>query len=177
MNLIDKKFSKTERTEGCGKCRVYYSEKFKRKVVEKTLGKSFIRTKKDNRTQFKTSTTNNDSEILLRQKIILINKLDCCVEILDFASNPFRITMEYCEGGDLRKILDKYDVPDSDKMTMISQILLAVGRMHEDGIFHGDLKCANIFLCNKYVPGDYKNIKIKIGDFDFSEIEGNLDFE
>jgi len=31
-------------------------------------------------------------------------KLDCCVEILDFVSNPFRIFMEYCEGGDLEKL-------------------------------------------------------------------------
>ena len=176
MKIIEKKFSKAEGNEGCGKCRVYYSEKFKRKVVEKTLGKSFIRTKKDNRTQFKTSTRNNDSEILLRQKIILINKLDCCVEILDFASNPFRITMEYCEGGDLRKILDTYDVPIEDKVEMIGQILFAISKIHKFGIIHGDLKCQNIFLVNKYIPGNTNNIIIKIGDFGLSEIGGNLIF-
>ena len=30
---------------GGGKCLVYYSEKYKRKVVEKTVGDNFIRTK------------------------------------------------------------------------------------------------------------------------------------
>ena len=103
-----------------------------------------------------------------------IAKLDCCVEILGFESNPFRIIMEYCEGGDIRKILDRYEVPVSDKMTMISQILMAVKRIHENGFIHGDLKCANIFLVNKYIPRDYKNIIIKIGDFGLSEIGGDL---
>ena len=181
MNLIEKKYAKTIGAGGGGKCRVYYSEKYKRKVVEKTVGESFIRTKKDNRTRFKTLITNSNSELLLRKESIFmiltkIAQLDCCVEILDFASNPFRIIMEYCEGGDLRNILDKHDVPDSDKMVMISQILLAVKRIHENKFIHGDLKCANIFLCKEYVPGDYKNIKIKIGDFGLSEIGGDLVF-
>ena len=180
MNAFEKKSSKTIGAGGCGKCRVYYSQKFKRKVVEKTVGESFIRTKKNNRTRFQTLMTNTtSSEILLKKESIFmiltkIAKLDCCVEILDFANNPFRIIMEYCEGGDIRKILDKYDVPDCDKMTMISQILHAVKRIHENGFIHGDLKCANIFLCNKYIPGHFESIKIKIGDFGLSEIGGDL---
>ena len=123
----------------------------------------------------------NSNEVLLEKEMIFmlltkIAKLDCCVEILDFASDPFRIIMEYCEGGDIRKILNRYEVPVCDKMTMISQILLALKRIHENGFIHGDLKCANIFLVNNYIPGDYKNIKIKIGDFGLSEIGGDLVF-
>lgn len=57
---------------------------------------------------------------------------------------------------------------------MISQILLAIRRIHGVGFIHGDLKCANIFLVNNYIPGDFKNIRIKIGDFGLSEIGGNL---
>ena len=180
MSLI-KKTSKTVGIGGGGKCVVYYSEKFKRLVVEKTVGEKFLRTKEENRTRLKTLITNADDEIFLQKEMIFmlltkIAKLDCCVEILGFESNPFRIIMEYCEGGDIRKILDSYDVPVSDKMTMISQILKAVKRIHENGFIHGDLKCANIFLANKYIPGDYKNIKIKIGDFGLSEIGGDLVF-
>ena len=180
MSFVKKKYSKTIGSGGGGKCRVYYSEKFKRKVVEKTVGDNFIRAKKENRTRLKTLlTTNINNEVLLGKEMIFmlltkIAKLDCCVEILDFESNPFRIIMEYCEGGDLREILDSYDVPTSDKMIMISQILMALKRIHENRFIHGDLKCANIFLVNKYVPGDYKNIKIKIGDFGLSEIGGDL---
>ena len=181
MNFT-KKQTKTIGSGGGGKCRVYYSEKFKRKVVEKTIGDNFLRTKEGNRTRLKTLLTNyTDNEVMLKKEMIFmmltkVAQLDCCVEILDFASNPFRIIMEYCEGGDIRKILDTYDVPTSDKMTMISQILMAIKRIHENGFIHGDLKCANIFLVNEYVPGDYKNIKIKIGDFGLSEIGGDLVF-
>lgn len=179
---ITKKQSKTLGIGGGGKCVVYYSEKFKRLVVEKTVGDKFLKTKIENRTRLKTLITNNAiDEILLGKEMIFmlltkIAKLDCCVEILDYASNPFRIIMEYCEGGDIRNILDRYEVPASDKMIMISQILMAVKRIHENGFIHGDLKCANIFLVNKYIPGDFKNIKIKIGDFGLSEIGGDLVF-
>ena len=57
---------------------------------------------------------------------------------------------------------------------MISQILLAIKKIHEVGLIHGDLKCANIFLANKYIPGDTDNLRIKIGDFGLSEIGGSL---
>jgi len=178
---LAKKTSKTLGLGGGGKCVLYYSEKFKRLVVEKTVGEKFLRTKEENRTRFKTLITNANAEIFLQKEMIVmlltkIAKLDCCVEILGFESNPFRIIMEYCEGGDIRKILDTYDVPVSDKMIMISQILMALKRIHENRFIHGDLKCANIFLVNKYIPGDYKNIKIKIGDFGLSEIGGDLVF-
>ena len=82
--------------------------------------------------------------------------------------------MEYCEGGDLRKVLNENEVPIQDKVEMISQILFAIKEIHEVGFIHGDLKCANIFLANKYIPGDTKNIRIKIGDFGLSEIGGSL---
>ena len=82
--------------------------------------------------------------------------------------------MEYCEGGDLRKILDTYNVPVKDKMIMILQILACIKSIHSYRVIHGDLKCANIFLANKYVPGDTTSIKIKIGDFGVSEVGGNL---
>jgi NIMA (never in mitosis gene a)-related kinase len=61
-------------------------------------------------------------------------------------------------------------------MTIISQFLLALKSLHENEFIHGDLKCSNIFLAKKYVPGDYKNIKVKIGDFGLSELGGDLVF-
>ena len=179
---LAKKYSKTVGSGGGGKCRVVYSQKFKRYVVEKTVDDKFLRLKKDNITLMKammTKYTNNENYLRKETIFMLLTKvakLDCCVEILDFAENPFRIIMEYCEGGDVRKILDTYDVPVSDKMTIISQFLMALKRIHENGFIHGDLKCANIFLAKKYVPGDYKNIKVKIGDFGLSELGGDLVF-
>ena len=54
--------------------------------------------------------------------LMKLAQLDCCVQILGFANNPFRIVMEYCEGGDLRKILDTYNFPVTHKMIIITQI-------------------------------------------------------
>ena len=181
MNFA-KQYSKTIGSGGCGKCRVYYSPKYKRNVIEKTVDDKFLNYKKGNKARTKSMISAHVSnEILLRKEMIFmlltkIAKLDCCVEILGFEENPFRIIMEYCEGGDVRKILDTYEVPVSDKMTIISQFLLALKRIHENKFIHGDLKSANIFLVKKYVPGDYKNIKVKIGDFGLSEMGGDLVF-
>ena len=173
-------YAKTVGNWAFGKCRVYYNKKLKRNVVEKTVGPNFIRTKDANRTRFTTLINDySKNENMLKKEMIFmmltkVAKLDCCVEILGYADNPFRIIMEYCEGKDLRKILDTYEVPIPDKLEMISQILLAIKEIHECEFIHGDLKCANIFLANKYIPGDTKNIKIKIGDFGLSEFGGNL---
>ena len=181
MFLGNKKYTKTIGQGGGGKCRVYYSEKFKRKVVEKTVDENFFKKKDNNKTRMRTAATSaSKGEAFIKEMVLMvltqIAELDCCVQILDIAFNPYRIIMEYCEGGDLRAILDTYDVPECDKMIMISQFLKALERIHANKFIHGDLKCANIFLAKKYVPGDFRNIKIKIGDFGLSEIGGGLVF-
>ena len=174
-------YAKTVGSGGFGKCRVYYSPKYGRKVIEKVVGPNFIRMREGNQARFTTLLKDyKRNESLLKKESVMmmltsIMKLDCCVEIIDFETNPFRIIMEYCEGGDLRKILDSSkEVPITDKIMMISQILLAIKEIHEVGFIHGDLKCENIFLAKKYIPGDFDNIKIKIGDFGLSEIGGHL---
>jgi hypothetical protein len=114
MNLIKIPGPKTVGVGGCGKCRVYYSPKYKRRVVEKTVDDKFLNYKEGNKTRTKSMISAHVSnEILLRKEMIFmlltkIAKLDCCVEILGYEENPFRIIMEYCEGGDVRKILDTY---------------------------------------------------------------------
>ena len=171
---------KTVGCGGCGKIRVYYSTKYKRKVIEKTVGPNFIRAKRA--TQLRITKIIKDycenEDMLFKESIFMlmmkVGKLDCCVEIFEFAPNPFRIIMEYCEGGDLRKILDTVEVPMIDRMHMIGQILSALSKIHQFGIIHGDLKCQNIFLAKQYFPGQGENIKIKIGDFGLSEIGGDL---
>lgn len=174
--------SKTVGSGGFGKVKVFYSEKFKRMVIAKKVENNFIKTTSQTRLHL-TSLINNYSKnenMLKKESIVMllmkVCRLECCVEILDFAPNPFRIIMEYCEGGDLRKLLDDYNVPIEDKVEMIGQILHAIKRIHEFGIIHGDLKCSNIFLAHKYIPGKTSNIKIKIGDFGLSELGGDLVF-
>ena len=178
MNLGQKAY--TIGAGGFGKVRVYYSQQFKRKVVEKTVGPNFLRVRDANRIRLTTLIRKYQNvEQSLRNEIgfmllMKLKQLDCCVQILGFANNPLRIIMEYCEGGDLRKILDTYNVPVTDKMIIITQILAAIKQIHSCRVIHGDLKCANIFLANKCIPGDVKSIKIKIGDFGISELGGNL---
>ena len=165
---------------GFGKCRVYRDKYKNRLVVEKRVGDNFLRLKKGNRVRFTTLINQYEKheEMLRKESIMMlltkVCELDCCVEILSFKSNPFRIIMEYCEGGDLRKILNEYKVHDRDKIVIISQILTAIEKIHSYGFIHGDLKCSNIFLANKYIPGKRDKIKVKIGDFGLSEIGGNL---
>ena len=122
-------YAKTVGTGGGGKCRVYYSQKYKRKVIEKRVNPDFLKKKSTSLTSLIKNYQDNE-DMLMKESIMMmmtkIGKLDCCVEILEFGLNPFRIIMEYCEGGDLRKILDLYDVPILDKIAMISQILLAI---------------------------------------------------
>ena len=163
---------------GFGKVRVYYSQQFQRKVIEKTVGPNFLRVKDGNRIRLSTLIRDfqKNQFYLAKESVFMIlmkaAKLDCCVQILGFCGNPFRIIMEYCEGGDLRKLLDSYRLSLIDKLDLIVQILSAVSKIHKIGVIHGDLKCANIFLVNKYIPGG--NIKLKIGDFGLSEPGGKL---
>ena len=172
---------KTVGRGGYGKVQVYYDEKFQKMVIVKKVEKDFLKTTSTTRLRL-TSAIKHYSEkenVLKKESIVMlllkVCKLDCCVEILDFAPNPFRIIMEYCEGGDLRKILNEYiDIPIEDKVEMIGQILDAISRIHKYGIVHGDLKCQNIFLANKYIPGKTGDIMIKIGDFGLTEIGGDL---
>ena len=173
-------YGKTLEYGGFGKIKVYNSPKFGKKVIEKRVGPNFIRARR--RTQLHLTTLIKDysknEDLLKKESIVMllmkVGKLDCCVEILDFLDNPFRIIMEYCEGGDLRKILDTYDVPIADKVEMIGQILFALSKIHKFGVIHGDLKCQNIFFFILYIPGQTSKIIIKIGDFGLSELGGDL---
>ena len=150
MFSVNKNYTKTIGQGGGGKCRVYYSEKFRRKVVEKIVDENFFKKTDNKKTRMTTlATASSKDEAIIKEMAFMmltqIAKLDCCVQILDIEVNPYRIIMEYCEGGDLRKILDSYEVPDCDKMMFISQFLEALERIHQKGFIHGDLN-AQIFF-------------------------------
>jgi len=185
MNTGKNNYGKTIGGGGFGKVLVVDSAKFKKKVAIKQVAEGDIYKMafqgKGNATLLGEHKRN---EFLLRKEKDLMmqlkaKNLDCCVEYLDCEENPFRIIMEYCEGGDLRKIFDEKNtevvIDIVDKVEMIHQIITAIKRIHEAKFIHGDLKCRNIFLANKYIPGIRNhNITIKIGDFGISEKEGKL---
>jgi len=61
------------------------------------------------------------------------------------------ILMEYAAGGDLQSLIDVSRarhslVAEKDIWRYAGEILLALVFLHEKGLVHGDLKCANVFL-------------------------------
>eukprot|EP00401_Gymnodinium_catenatum_P004559 CAMPEP_0117524412 /NCGR_PEP_ID=MMETSP0784-20121206/35232_1 /TAXON_ID=39447 /ORGANISM="" /LENGTH=563 /DNA_ID=CAMNT_0005320559 /DNA_START=112 /DNA_END=1803 /DNA_ORIENTATION=+ len=89
-------------------------------------------------------------------------------------ANTLVIVMEYCDGGDLRKLIkDKADsgehLPAEMVMTWFAQIASALRYIHSEKVLHRDLKTSNIFL----TAG---SSTIKLGDFGISRVfEGTTD--
>ncbi|KAJ5067516.1 camk family protein kinase [Anaeramoeba ignava] len=82
--------------------------------------------------------------------------------VLDTKHKRLFIVMEYCEGGDLHKMIQKHKkkntfIKESKIWKIFTQIILALFECHRKRILHRDIKPDNIFLDNQ------KNIKL--GDF------------
>ena len=78
MSFAKKKDGKTIGEGRKGKCRLYYSEKYKRYVVEKTVGDNFIRTKKGSRSRLKTlmdGYSTNRNSLKKETKFMLLMKI------------------------------------------------------------------------------------------------------
>ena len=91
MNIATK-YSKTVGLGGCGKCRVYYSEKFKRKVVEKTVDENILISKDKNRTRSKTKITKyTNNENLLKKEMIFMLLTKVAKLPYNFNSNIIKI--------------------------------------------------------------------------------------
>ena len=90
----------------------------------------------------------------------------------------FYIIMEYCNGGELSKALDKYQTkfgkpfPENIVQHIMRQIISAFRYIHEKHIIHRDVKLDNILL-NYENEEDMKNMdlmkaQVKIIDFGFA---------
>lgn len=82
-------------------------------------------------------------------------------------SNTLVIVMEYCNGGDLRKVIkDKAKAeehfPEDQIMTWFVQLCMSLQYCHSEKVLHRDLKTSNIFLTEGGV--------IKLGDFGISRV-------
>ena len=153
---------------GQGKIIKYYSDKYKRDVVEKIV----------NLNNCTRSTLGVNGIESLFKEAILLSGLEHpnIVKILEFKINPPTIIMEYCAKGSLRKLLDKgINLPLKYKIFLIRSICSGLHYVHSKGIIHGDLKCDNILL------SDEKRVKIdnylfplpKLADFGLGQFEDN----
>ena len=98
------------------------------------------------------------------------------VQVLDYgvttAGTPF-IVMELLEGKDLRaRIGPGNPVPPRETTAIVRQVARALGRAHELGIVHRDVKPENVFLCQH----DDDEPFVKVLDFGVAkrESEGHL---
>jgi serine/threonine protein kinase len=71
------------------------------------------------------------------------------------------IIMEYCEGGDLEKYVEKSG-PLTEELiaSLLHPIAVFFNKIHQQGIIHRDLKLANILLAKKLVKGEAPQLRI-----------------
>jgi len=64
------------------------------------------------------------------------------IYLVDLADS--NIIMEYVEGKQVKQVLN--DMPPKEKLRLCRQIGALIGRLHKDGIIHGDLTTSNMIL-------------------------------
>ena len=72
------------------------------------------------------------------------------------------VIMDYVDGEDLKKFIDKNDITEQKALMLFRKILEGVNAIHAQHIVHRDLKPANIYLT--------KQGEIKILDFGLSKL-------
>ncbi|KAA6387827.1 MAG: putative serine/threonine-protein kinase ATG1t, partial [Streblomastix strix] len=76
------------------------------------------------------------------------------------------LILEYCAGGDLRKVIaDLQKLPEAERLKrvigLLSQIARALNHLHTHGVVHRDIKPENIFLM--------EDGTVRLGDFGLSK--------
>ena len=148
--------------------------------LEKCLGKGafgevYLTSKKDDPKKYATKKMDREeieqgeSMKYLRNEIVILQHLNH-PNIVKFqevkkTKKHFYIIMEYCNGGELSKALEKYQnkfgkpFPENIVQHIMRQIISAFRYIHEKHIIHRDVKLDNILL-NYENEEDRKNIWI-----------------
>ena len=158
----------------------------KRKIIKdyiiiSTLGKGSygivykVKKKNDNniyvlkQIPFDNLTHKQKSEVKQEAKILsLINSIYVVKYYESFEENNcLNIVMEYCDGGDLLKFLEKNKktnilLKKELVWKLFLQIAIGLASIHNQKILHRDLKSSNIFLT--------KNLEVKIGDLGVAKL-------
>ncbi|KAA6380131.1 MAG: putative protein kinase,serine/threonine-protein kinase [Streblomastix strix] len=83
------------------------------------------------------------------------------------------MVMEYCEKGDLRKVITELQqLPEEERVmrvwVLFAQIILSLNFMHNKNVIHRDIKPENIFIMN--------DGSIRLGDFGLSKVISSKDY-
>ena len=97
------------------------------------------------------------------------------ITIFDFgrtADNTFYYAMEYLEGLDLQRIVERFGpLPAERVVYLLRQICGSLGEAHQRGIIHRDIKPSNIFITERGGLQDF----VKVLDFGLARrVSGNL---
>jgi serine/threonine protein kinase len=120
------------------------------------------------------SALNDHDQDLANQEVILLQTLSHPYIVgyrdsfLIEGSNTLVIVMEYCDGGDLRKLIKEKSkstehFPEEQIMTWFIQLCMALQYCHSEKVLHRDLKTSNVFITEG-------STKIKLGDFGISRV-------
>ena len=108
---------------------------------------------------------NNDiHQVLLQSEIECLKRVSRCnhvIQLLDVhaTKNNTYIITEFCEDGDLSKLIQQKGMPETQAINYLKQIIAGYMEIHRKGIVHRDLKPTNIFI---------KERLLKIADFGFA---------
>jgi serine/threonine protein kinase len=152
-------FGEVYLTKKNGEKKYYATKKYERDKIEKTEAMKYLK---------------NEINILQSLKHPNIVKYDDIKK----TKKHFYIVMDYCNGGELSKALEKYQIkngkpfPEYLVQYFMRQIISAFQYIHGQGIMHRDIKLENILL-NYENEEDRKNLnlmkaQIKIIDFGFA---------
>lgn len=90
---------------------------------------------------------------------------DCIVRVYDYGrQGPFDwYTMDYVQGRDFEKLLERHELEDAENMQVFEDICAAMAHAHERNVIHRDLKPQNVLV-------DARNNRGKVLDFGLAKI-------
>ena len=153
-----------------------------------TFGKVFLTTKQGDPKKYATKVferatiEKTEARRYLENEILILKDLDhpniCKFKDVKKSKNHYFVVMEYCNGGELKKALEKYmDIngkafPEEIVQHFMRQIIDAFQYIHSKKIIHRDVKLENILLHYENEQDkenfDLMKAQVKIIDFGFA---------